>query len=388
MSKVVIEPVVTGRQRRQFFDLPWTIYQDDPNWIPPLRMNQRELLGFKRHPFHDFASMQHFLARLDGKVVGRITAIDNPRHVERYNEQLGFFGFFESIDDQRVADALFDSARGWLSGRGIDWIRGPVNASLNYELGLLVDGWHSPPKFMMTYNPRYYQRLLEDYGFQQSQDLFAFRAGIDIIDSLEADETVMYVIRKAKEMFNVSLRRLDRKLFKQDVESFIQIYNESLVGTWGFTPLSDGEIAHLVKGMKQLIVPELTAIAEIDGQPVAGVFGLLDYNPRIKQIDGRLFPLGFLKLLGNRRGIKTMRILSTNVLPKYQKWGLGMVVLSRLRDDLLDWGVEELELSWVLESNHLSFKSLKRGGATIDKTYRLYDYGDPQATSGDEDGST
>lgn len=375
MSQVHVEPVTTRRQQKQFFELPWKIYQDDPMWIPPLRGELKKLLGFRRHPFHDFATMQHFLAVRDGETVGRITAIDNPKHLQRHKEDLGFFGFFESIDDEQVAHGLFDAARHWLKGRGLDWIRGPINPSLNYEVGLLIDGWHSPPTFMMTYNPRYYERLVESYGFRKSEDLMAFAAHTDMIATL--DEKIDVVIDFATREYDIKLRKLDTRRFKQDVSAFLEIYNQSLVGTWGFTPLSEGEMADLVKGMKELIVPELTSFAEIDGEPVAGVFGLLDYNPRIKEIDGRLLPFGFLKLLRNKRAIKKVRILSTNVLPKYQRWGLGLVVLSRLKNELLDWGIGDIELSWVLESNHLSFKTLKRGGAKVDKTYRIYDYGAP-----------
>ena len=375
MSEVLVEPVSTRRQRKQFFDLPWTIYQDDPMWIPPLRMSQKELLGFRRHPIHDFITMQHFLAVRDGEPVGRITAIDNPKHFQWHREKLGFFGFFESIDDEEVAHGLFDAARRWLQGRGLDWIRGPINPSLNYELGLLVDGWHRPPTFMMTYNPRYYERLVDSYGFSKSQDLVAFVAHTDIIAKL--DKKIDVVIEFATREFDITVRKLDTRRFKQDVYAFLEVYNKALSGTWGFTPMSDGEMAHFAKGLKDLIVPELTSIAEIDGEPVAGAFGLLDYNPRIKEIDGRLLPFGFLKLLRNKRAIKDIRILSTNVVPKYQRWGLGLVVLSRLKNELLDWGIGDIELSWVLESNHLSFKTLKRGGAEIDKTYRIYDYGAP-----------
>jgi GNAT superfamily N-acetyltransferase len=376
MSEVLVEPVSTRRQRKQFFELPWKIYRDDPMWIPPLRGELKELLGFKkRHPFHDFATMQHFLATRDGEPVGRITAIDNPKHFQRHREDLGFFGFFESIDDEEVAHGLFDAARQWLKDRGLDWIRGPISPSLNYELGLLIDGWHSPPAFMMTYNPRYYERLVESYGFSKCEDLVAFAAHTDIIAKL--DKKIDVVIDYATRQYDIKLRKLNTRRFKQDVAAFLEIYNQSLVGTWGFTPLSEGEMAHLVKGMKELIVPELTSFAEIDGEPVAGVFAMLDYNPRIKQIDGRLFPFGFLKLLRNKRAIKKVRILSTNVLPKFQRWGLGLVVLSRLKNELLDWGIGDIELSWVLESNHLSFNTLKRGGAKVDKTYRIYDYGAP-----------
>ncbi len=160
---------------------------------------------------------------------------------------------------------------------------------------------------------------------------------------------------------------------------FLNIYNDSLGGTWGFVPMSAAEVEHMSKSLKYLIVPEMTSVAEVDGRPVGAVFGLLDYNPRIKQIDGRLFPFGFLRLLWRRRQIRRVRLISTNVLPEYQRWGVGLVILSRLVPEVLKWGIEDAEFSWVLESNHLSFKTLQRGGAKLTKTYRIYDW--PSAES-------
>ena len=154
---------------------------------------------------------------------------------------------------------------------------------------------------------------------------------------------------------------------------FLDIYNKSLVGTWGFTPLTDAEINSLGKALRFLIVPEMTSVAEVNGTPIGAVFGLLDYNPRIREIDGRLFPFGFLKLLTNKKALKRVRLVSTNVLPEYQRWGVGLVLMSRLVPEIFKWGIEIAEFSWVLESNHLSRATLERGGAEVDKMYRLYD---------------
>ena len=200
------------------------------------------------------------------------------------------------------------------------------------------------------------------------------------------DKKLEFIVREATRRFDIKLRFLDRKRFKEEVQMFLHIYNASLDGTWGFTPLSAGEIEHMSASMRHLIVPELTTVAEVDGRPVAAAFGLLDYNPRIRLIDGRLFPFGFIRLLSRRRQIKRIRMISTNVLPEYQRWGLGVVVLARLVPHALKWGIQEAEFSWVLESNHLSYKSLKRGGAKLDKTYRIYDYPACNLSRGDQPG--
>jgi GNAT superfamily N-acetyltransferase len=375
MSNLVIQPVTRRRDRKAFLQLPWKIYRGDPNWIPPILSHQAELVGFRHHPFYQHNQVQTFLAYRDGEACGRIAAIINREHIRRYNEPRGFFGFFESIDDQEVASALFDAARSWLQEHNLPWIRGPVNPSLNYECGMLIDGFDTPPTFMMTYNPPYYQQLTEAYGFQKSQNLYAFDGHVDMLKTL--DKKLDFVVAEATRRFDITLRPLDRKRFAEDVRTFLDIYNQSLGGTWGFTPLSKEEMEAMAAGLRWLIVPELTSIAEIGGRPIGAVFALLDYNPRIRQINGRLFPFGFLRLLWNRKAIRRIRLISTNVLPEFQRWGVGLVATARLVPVALDWGIQEAEFSWVLESNHLSYKTLKKGGVALTKTYRIYDY-DPQ----------
>lgn len=372
MEDVIVKPVRSRRERREFLLFPWQLYREDPHWIPPLLANQKELLGYKHHPFYDDAEVQTFLAYRGGRPCGRIAAIVNRGHNRRHQDRLGFFGFFECIEDQQVATALFDAARAWLSERGLQQIRGPVNPSLNYECGLLVEGFDTPPFFMMTHNWPYYARLIEGYGFQKAQDLFAFWGHINMLGTL--DKKLDFVVEEATQRFGVKIRPLDTSRFVEEVRMFLDIYNQSLQATWGFVPLSEGEIKHLAKGMRHLIVPELTSIGEVEGRPIGVVFALLDYNQRIKEINGRLFPFGFLKLLSKRRELKRARVVSANVVPEYQRWGIGLVVLRGIVPSVLDWGVEEVEFSWVLESNHLSRRTLERGGAKVSKLYRLYDY--------------
>ena len=375
MSSVTVKPVTTRREQKQFLKLPWTIYRDDANWIPPLRLNQEELLSYRPHPFYDDAEVQTFLALRDGQVCGRVAAIVNHAHNRRYKERRGFFGFFESVDDQQVASGLLDAAAAWLAERDIRAIRGPTNPSLNYECGLLIeaaDGFDGSPTFMMTYNPLYYARLIEGYGFRKVQDLYAYWGHVDMLDTL--DKKVHRIVVEVQRRFNVKLRPFDRKRFSEEVRTFLDIYNRSLGGTWGFVPLSNKESEHMGAGMRHLIVPEMTSMAEVDGKVIGSVFGMLDYNPRIRKINGRLLPFGFLRLLWNRRRIKRVRLISTNVVPEYQQWGVGPLLLHRLVPGVLDWGIQEVEFSWVLESNFLSWGTLQRGGAIRTRTYRIYDY--------------
>ncbi len=379
MAHLEVIPVSTRHERKLFFNVPWDLYRGDPHWVPPLRLVQKELLNYRYHPFYDTAEMQTFLALRNGKPCGRLGAFVNHAHNDWYKEKRGFFGFFESIDDAEVSGRLFDAARGWFAERGIEAIRGPMNPSLNYECGLLIDGFNEGPWFMMTYNKPYYGRLIENYGFRKAQDSVAFWGHVDMLE--EVSRRLYSLSHILLDRFQLKCRRMDTRKFDRDVATFLDIYNKSLVSTWGFVPMSEGEVKKQAAGLKQMIVPELTTIAEIDGKPVGTMFGLLDYNPRIKAIDGKLFPFGFLKLLRKRHELTRVRLISTNVLPEYQSWGIGIALVARLVPDALKWGIKEAEFSWVLESNDLSYKTLKKGGAKITKQYRFYDYGPKDTTA-------
>lgn len=371
MHDIVIQRVTNSRQRKQFLQLPWTIYGKDPYWIPPLRMDEKENVGYIHNPFYDRNQIQTFLAYRGGEAVGRIGAILNQGHINRYNDRRGFFGFFESIDDQEVANGLFDGARDWFADQGIFKLRGPTNPSLNAAVGLLIDGFDSSPTFMMTYNPRYYERLIENYGFRKTQDLYAFWGHVSMLPKVA--EKLAPIAEQIIERLNVKVRPLDKSRFLEDVRSFLSIYNRSLTNTWGFVPMSDAEVEHVAKALRLLIVPELAIFVEIEGRLVGACFGLLDYNPRIKEIDGRLLPFGFIHLLRNKSQIKKIRLISTNVLPEYQMQGLGLVLMHGIVPKAIEWGIQEAEFSWVLESNNFSRGALTKGGAKITKTYRIYD---------------
>jgi hypothetical protein len=351
--------------------LIWRLYAGDPNWIPPLRRNQQELAGFYKHPFYERNKIRTFIVRRDGKTVGRIAAIVNYGHCDRFKEQRGFFGFFDCEDDPQASKILFDAAMDYLKSEGMTDARGPCNPSLNYEIGCLVEGFDSPPTFQMTYNKPYYEKLIRDAGFDKTQDLYAFEGKASQLDHMPPKLT--FVIEEVKNRFKPVLREADRRKLKKEAQLFVEIYNQALIGTWGFVPLSPKEAQHIAGSISLLIDPEATTIIEINGRPIGVALGLLDFNPIIKEIDGRLFPFGFLKILYGRKRIKRVRLVSNNILPEFQRWGLGVVALERMMPGLLKRGFTECEFSWVLESNQLSRGTLEAGGAKLVKTYRLYD---------------
>ncbi len=371
-SKIDIIPVVTRKQRRQFLDLPGIINRGNPYWVPRIRSSESALVGFRPHSFQRTAESAAFLAVAQGEACGRIVAINNRAHRAAHPTQsLGFVGFYECQNDAEVSNALFDEAVKWLKTRSLDVVRGPVSPSMNYEAGLLIRGFDKSPAFMMPYNPDYYPELWTQYGFTKSQDLFAFNAEAGIVDP---SDKIWAISKSAIARFNAKFRQIDRRNFLDDVQTFLRLYNAGSAGTWGFVPFSDEEIIELSKELKYLIIPDITAFMTIDDKVIGAAFGLPDYGPIVRKIGGRLFPFGFLSLLLKRKSISKSRFMSINVLPEYQRWGLGLGLAEYiLRHGYSSSGISECEFSYVLESNHLAASTLSNSGATIDKTYRVYD---------------
>ena len=371
-SGLTVTAVQSRRDRNDFLQLPWTIYKDNPYWVPPLLISHLGLIGFKKDAYYIRNKIQTFLARRDGTVVGRIAAIRNQGHLDLYQDNRGFFGFFECFDDQEAANALFDAARGWLREQGIQKIRGPMNPSMNHELGTLIDGFDKSPAFMMTYNPPYYEKLIENYGFQKSQDMYAFVGYIEMLPRII--EKYRGFTLQLRERFNIRTRPMNTKKMKQEIRLFLDIYNQSINNTWGYVPMSQEELDQEADGLKQLMVPELVVAAEVEGKTVGALFCLPDFNPRIRAIHGKIFPFGWMKLLWNKRRINEIRVISANVLPEYQMMGIPLVMLDTFIPLAEKWGLKKAEFSWVLESNKFSRGSLEKAETIREKTYRLYDY--------------
>jgi len=370
-NRVVVRPAASWRERRRFQRLPWFIYAGDHNWVPPLLAQERELLGWGHHPFFDNAEIVTLLAEREGRAVGRLSVLINHVHNRKYNERRGFFGFFECIDDAAVAGGLFEAGQNWLRQRGMTAMRGPVHPSLNYTCGLLVDGFDRPPCFLMTYNPPYYAILVESCGFAKSQDMYAYEMDTSRLAALTA--RYKPAVLAALESCKLAFRPFDPGKYQQQTETYLDIYNRSLEGTWGFTPLQPREARHIAGELRQVIVPELAVFAEIGGQPIGAVLALLDYNQILRKLNGRLFPFGFVRLLTGRRHITAARVMAINMVPGYQSAGLGIVLLDNLVGAVAKWGIERYEFSWVLESNVRSRGTLERAETKITNTYRLYD---------------
>lgn len=367
---VVVRPVVSASERKRFLTLPWSIYPDRyPAWVPPLLMEERKRLDPEKNPFFEHGDVALFLATQEGRPVGRIAAVENTLHNEYHADLVGFFGQFECVEDQEVANALLDAAAAWLRAQGLESIRGPVNFSLNEESGLLVDNFEDPPAILMTYNPPYYQRLLETWGMSKAKDLWAWSGSKQVFN-----ERRFRVLERviARSPHRIEVRNLDMKNFDRDVDLIRRLYNEAWEDNWGFTPMTDAEVDHMAKGLKPVVDPDLAMIGLVDGQPAGFALSLPDVNQAIKPVNGRLFPFGILKLLRGMKRIDRIRIITLGLLPAYRRSGLDALFYFETFKRGTGKGYHG-ESSWILEDNTVMNRALEKMGFSLYKTYRLYE---------------
>ena len=357
---------------KEFVELPWSIYGNDPHWVPPLQIAVRELLDREKHPFYANAEAEFFLARRDGRNVGRIAAIIDRNHNKFHEEKAGFFGFFESADDQEVANALLKTATEWVRSRGAEFIRGPVNPSTNYECGMLVEGFESSPMVMMTYNPRYYPKLMEKAGLRKIKDLHSW---VNTPDGTDV-EKIGRVADRALKRHGVTVRPVNLKDFQGEVARIWDVYNAAWEKNWGFIPMTKEEFFLQGKEMKQILKPEMVLIGEAGGRMIGFALALPDVNVALKPANGKLLPTGLIKILYYQRKIRAVRVVALGVVEEFRRSGVAAGFYAELVRNARKLGYnQECEMSWILEDNVLMTRSLELMGAKRTKTYRLYQMG-------------
>jgi hypothetical protein len=364
-----VTPVRGRRDFDRFLKLPWKIYERDPNWVPPLLLDQKNVLDRRKHPFHQHAEVEYFLAWKGGEVVGRIAAIVNHAYVEFHDERTGFFGFFECVDDAEVAAALLRTAEGWVRERGMDRILGPMSFSTNEEcpLAMLVEGFDRPPAVMMAYNPPYYPRLVEGAGYEKAKDLLAY-----FVDDPNPPERLRRGVARLQESEEIRIRPVDMKRFREEVAAIKGIYNSAWERNWGFVPMTDAEFDHLARQLRPIVNPNLCLIAEVRGEPAGFAVALPDYHQVLRHLNGRLFPFGLFKLLWYRRKIDGIRVITLGLKPGFRRMGLDAMFYLRIFEEGVKGGYRWAECSWILEDNWDMRRPLERLGARAYKTYRIY----------------
>jgi hypothetical protein len=373
---VTIKRVGGRADLTRFVDLPWKIYRGDPNWVPPLKASVRELVDARRHPFYDEgrgAEIELFLAWEGRDVVGRVAAIQNHAYNRFHDENVVFFGFFESIDRPDVARDLLTAVEAWAAERNASAVLGPMNPSTNYECGLLIEGFARPPALMMTYNPDWYPRLIAGAGYTKAKDLHAY---ISPVHGASLQRLQRLAERTRKRNPGLETRGADLSDFAGEVALVQEIYNSAWDRNWGFVPMSDAEIEWLAKELKPLVQKDLLRFALYEGEPVAFLLTMPDWNPVLADLDGSPWrhPIRTLKhvLKSKPETMEGLRLFTLGVKADHRKRGIEGILLGEGLEKSLEIGYEWCEYSWILEDNELTKRTVRLMDGELYKVYRVY----------------
>jgi GNAT superfamily N-acetyltransferase len=353
---------------KRFIRYPFARYRDDPHWVPPLLITEREQFDPERNPFYEHARVELFLAERDGEVVGRVTAIDDDNHNETHGDNLLFFGFFEA-EDEEAAAALFTRVEERARELGRDAVRGPVNPSMNHTAGLLIDAFDSDPYVMMPYNPPEYPRYVEKMGYRKGKDLYAW--------IFERDWEVKKIGRLAervrKRNKDLMIRPLNMKRWDEELARVKGLYNRAWERNWGFVRYTEAEFDQLAKEFKMILDPELVALAEVRGELIGVTVLIPDANQVFKKMRGRLLPFGVFHLLRRNKIMNRVRLPILGVAPEHRNKGFELVMIHELYGRTIAKGYKACEASWTLEDNRAMNHVIEAGGARRYKTYRIYE---------------
>jgi GNAT superfamily N-acetyltransferase len=367
-----LRTVRTSRDLARFIDVPWRIDRalgGDPHWVPPLRIAVKAALDLG-HPFWRNNRRELWIAYENGEPVGRIAAILNQDHLDHWRAASGFWGFFETIDRQDVTDALLSAAETWLREQGCRTAVGPVSPSPHYEMGILTSGFDSPPYLMLTHNPPYYPDRIAAAGYEKAVDLFAY---LIPLEGVKLEGKIARVRQTLDRRWGITVRPGEMKHFAREAAIIHRLYNASMLGQWGFTPIGEAEFAAFAADLERIIDPDLVLFAEHRGQPVGFLLALPNLNEALIRIrDGRLLPFGLLRLLWYRRHIRSVRVILAGTLPEWHRRGVGSLLYSEITRRVLAKGYATAEMSWVLEENVLMNRAARLLGGRVHKEYRVY----------------
>ena len=369
MAGVSVIPVQTKRQMKAFVDFPWDLYRDDPHWIPPVKSQVIQLLTPGRHPFWTFSRRELFLAMRGPEIVGRIAAIVDDHYNEYQQEKMGVWGFFECQHDPEAAGALFAAATAWVRQQGMEFIRGPLNPSLNYESGLLVQGFESRPTFLMTYNPAYYPELVKLSGFHKEKDLLTYLSNRDH----KPPEWALNLGERLAQKQEVTVRNMNPKHFDEEVRLLRQLYIDCWGDNWGFSPPTDAEILDMVKSIYPILDIDLAFFLYVREEPIGVCIVLPDICPLLKRFNGKLGLGALLKKHLYWSEINGCRGFILGVKEEYRQAGAPLVALHYLLEAAKDKPqYYYVELGWNLEDNQAINLLYEESGLRPHKRYRVY----------------
>ena len=369
---ITVKQVETKAELAAFIDFPHTLFEGDKNYVPELHIAQRDVLTPGKHPFHDHSSIQCFLAYENGKIKGRIAAIQNNNHNKFVDKTDGFFGFLDLYNEEEVAEKLITEAKKWLISKGLNTMIGPVNPTTNDPSGLLVEGFDSPAVAMMTYNKPYYLDLLTAKGFTKKFDLLAYDLPTQSVDkrTLQLKEA----LGKRFADRNIVVRNINLKDFANEVQKILSVYNSAWKANTGFVPMTDDEFKYLAKDLKMILDKDFCLLAEKEGKVIGFALAIPDINQvQIKIKRGRLLPFGIFKLLLGLKKINYVRVIALGVNEEYRKAGIEAYFYSEIIQKAIDKKITGGEASWILENNEMMNKGLLNLKATAYKRYRIFE---------------
>ncbi len=366
---VTVEKVVTKKQVREFVKLPYRLYRNDPNWVPPLLMDDYRKLNREKYAFYKHAAAEFFLARRDGVVVGRIAAIHDEIWEKTHHEKAAYWGWFECENDPGVAKALFDEAFAWARARGCTRIIGPMSPNANDFIGTQIEGFEGSPVMMMTYNQSYYDTLIQGYGNRKWKDLVAW-----LLDNAEIPERLSRIMPRVEAKGGFTLRTLKMKEFTKEIDRFNELYNQFEQVNAVFTPMTPEEVEAMAKDLKIAVDPTLVFFAEVDGKPVGVSLTMPDFNVAFKAAHGHLFPFGIFHILTAKKKTHMVRTISMGVLKDHRNRGIDLSFYYHTYVNGVKHGYNRGEMSWVEEDNvNMTNTALKIGGKPYRK-YRVYEH--------------
>jgi len=368
MAGLEIVTVKTRSDIANFIDLPWQIYKDYPLWAPPLKSHMRRLLNPSKHPFWEFSERELYLARRGSETVGRIAAVVDGNHNQYHNEKMGAWGFFECRNDPEAAAGLFKAVEGWTREKGMAFLRGPLNPSMNYECGMLIEGFEQAPTIMMPYNPPYYVDLIETNGFEKEKDLITIR----FEEWDQPSPRLERLARRLKRSNRMTIRPLNLKNLNKEMKLFNSIFNECWAENWGFVPMTDGEMRESVKDLPKIADPDLIYFTYYDDDPAGVAMLLPDANPLLQRLNGRLGPIGLIKVALHRKEITGIRGIVWGYKKRYQRLGAALMAWDYGYRKFRENGYKYCEMGWNLEDNRGINQLDTEIGGTVNKRYRIY----------------
>jgi len=364
---IEIVRVKDKRDLLRFIEFPLALYRDDPLYTPQLTHDLKVHFSPK-NPFFKDADVEFFLAIKNGKIAGRIASILNHLHISYQKENAGFFGFFESINDPDVAKALLDTVSHYLKKKGMTVMRGPMNFSTNEECGFLIEGFEEAPMLMTPYNFAYYNKLMEDCGLAKAKDLHAYIISVDE----ELPEKILRVAAIADKR-GLTARQVTKDYFMEAMRGFREVYNSAWQQNWGFIPISREELDYSSKRLKPLVVPDMTIIAEKDGESVGFLAMLPDFNFVLRKMQGKLNPITLAKALYYSRKIPDLRMMILGSKPEYRNRGVDGILFREAFKGVKRGKYKRVEFSWILEDNINIIRLVEMIGGKLYKKFRIYE---------------